>query len=112
MSAFERTRDVTRIPALWQQEEDEENSASHVQTIEVVKLMRSMCAGQHKRLQDLLRVQHHNRESVDLYDEVVKYIAALEPVGALACARVPGNSACVRKSFSQGDLCVVTLRRG
>jgi len=59
--------------------DDFEDSASHTQTIEVVKLMRLMCAGQHRRLQDLLRVQVHNRESVDLYDEVVKYIAALEP---------------------------------
>uniref|UniRef100_A0A7S0Z297 Inositol 1,4,5-trisphosphate receptor n=1 Tax=Hemiselmis tepida TaxID=464990 RepID=A0A7S0Z297_9CRYP len=60
-------------------DDSKEDLASHVQTIQVVKLMRLLCAGQHRRLQDLLRVQAHNRESVDLYDEVVKYISALEP---------------------------------
>lgn len=49
-------------------------------TLEIVKLIRMLCQGQHKGLQDILRRQLMNRESVDLFQECVKFLSAVEPV--------------------------------
>ena len=49
-------------------------------TFEVFKLIRMMCAGQYTPLQDILRQQPMNRESVDLFQECIKFLTAVEPV--------------------------------
>ena len=52
---------------------------SQVHMAEVMKMMRRMCMGQFKPLQDILRVQRLNHTSFDLLNEAVQYIKNLEP---------------------------------
>ena len=58
--------------------EEEENTLSALMT-EVMKFMRRSCFGQHKNMQDVLRVQRANRDSFNFYLEAVQYMKALEP---------------------------------
>ena len=46
---------------------------------EVMKFMRRSCLGQHKKMQDVLRVQRVNRQSYNFYQEAVQYMTILEP---------------------------------
>jgi len=63
--------------ALQAAEEEEDRSVALMS--EVMKFMRRSCFGQHKNMQDVLRVQRANRESFNFYLETVQYIQALEP---------------------------------
>ena len=53
--------------------------SSQVHMAEVMKMMRRMCMGQFKPLQDILRTQRLNQSSVDLLNEAVQYLKNLEP---------------------------------
>jgi hypothetical protein len=53
--------------------------ASLVCMTEVIKTMRRMCMGQHKALQDIIRVQKLNKVSYNFLEEVVAVLMALEP---------------------------------
>ena len=46
---------------------------------EVMKFMRRSCLGQHKNMQNVLRVQRVNRESFNFYSEAVHFMTGLEP---------------------------------
>jgi hypothetical protein len=46
---------------------------------EVIKIIRSMCAGQHRQLQNIVRSQRLNKVSVNFLEEIVTFLVALEP---------------------------------
>ena len=50
-----------------------------LQIFEVLKMMRRMCMGQYKELQDVLRRQPFNHTSIDFLSEAVSYLETLEP---------------------------------
>jgi mevalonate kinase len=50
-----------------------------IQIFEVLKMMRRMCMGHYKELQDVLRRQPLNHTSIDFLSEAVAYLETLEP---------------------------------
>jgi len=54
-------------------------ASSQAHMVEVMKMMRRMCMGQYGALQDALRHQPLSQASINLFDQAVQYIQALEP---------------------------------
>ena len=61
-------------------EEEKAQLDPHIYATEAIKMIRRLCTGQHRALQDVLRVQRLNRETIDIYQEVYKYLTMLQPM--------------------------------